>query len=85
MILRRAWNATCPDGELRDYFANAVEHRITQVDNCPGDATCEVELAEDFVSQCDKVFAAHNPQSYEEAAALALAIDTTGLYDLVGN
>jgi hypothetical protein len=85
MSIQRAWTVTCADGELRDSFANAVAHRITQIDNCPGDAYANPELVDDFVEKCDAIFAEHNPETLEAALELANEIDTTELYDLVQN
>lgn len=85
MSIRRAWQGTCADGHFRDQFANAVAHRITQVDNCPGDAHVSVELVDDFVDRCDALFAQHCPESGDAVAALAAEIDTVDLYDLLQN
>jgi hypothetical protein len=81
----KAWNATCADGKLRDQFANAVGHRITQIDNCPGDAFVTAELVDDFVERCDKLFDHYNPASADEVKTLAMEVDTFDLYDLIQN
>ena len=85
MNLRRAWSATCPDGYLMDAFANAIEHRITQIDNDPLDAYVTVELVEDFVARCDRIFAENNPSNLEEVEKLATEIDTLELYEYIRN
>ncbi len=85
MAIRRVWNATCAEGQLRDQFANSVAHRITQIDNCPGDSHESVELVEDFVERCDAIFAERHPETSEQVEKLAAEIDTTDLYDLCQN
>ncbi len=83
--IRRAWSGTCADGKLRDRFANLVAHRITQIDNCPGDAYATAELVADFVERCDRIFAEHGPETIESVEKLAAEIDTDELYDLIVN
>lgn len=84
-MIRRAWYATCPDGVLRDQFANAVAHRITQIDNCPGDGFVAAVLVDDFVDRCDRLFSQHGPETAEAVEQLAAEIDTADLYDLFEN
>jgi len=82
--IRRAWSATCPDGRIRDHFANAVAHRITEESHESAMAGYPPELVDDFVERCDSIFAKHGPEDYEAAAKLAAEIDTAELYDLCG-
>lgn len=82
--LRRAWQGTCPEGSLRDYFANSVAHRINEEHQSQPVCWGEAELVEDFVDRCDAIFAEHNPEDSEAAAKLAEEIDTTDLWENVG-
>jgi len=84
-MIKRAWSATCVEGNLRDQFVNAVSRRITQVDNCPGEAAYAVVMAEDFAERCDAIFTEHNPETASAVASLAGWIDTTNLYECVQN
>lgn len=84
MSIRRAWSATCTDGYLRDMFANAVAHRITEETHESAMAGYPAELVEDFVSRCDAIFEQHDPETAEAVESLADEIDTDGLYDCVG-
>ncbi len=83
-MFRRAWNATCTDGHLRDIFANAVAYRIEEENH---EATAQgypPELVEDFIDLCDALFAQVNPETTEAAEELAASVDTASLYELVG-
>lgn len=82
--IRRAWSGTCPDGEIRDYFCNSVAHRITEENHDSAVAGYPPELVEDFVERCDRIYDEHNPEDAEAAQELADSVDTTELYDLVG-
>lgn len=84
--IRRAWNATCPEGELRDYFCNQVASRILSRAEANDSAVAgyPAELVEDFLERCDALFAGHNPETPEEAAALAETVDVAPLFDYVG-
>lgn len=84
LSIRRAWSGTCPDGHLRDYFANSVAHRINEESHDSAMAGYSPELVEDFVDRCDRLFAEHSPDTYERVAALATEIDTLDLYELTG-
>jgi len=84
-MITRAWSATCVEGNLRDQFSNAVSHRITQIDNCPGEAAYTVELVVDFAARCDAIFAEHNPETRAAVDSLASEIDTLDLYTCTQN
>ena len=84
-MIRRAWNVTCPEGPLMDDFANSLAHRITQDEIGPSADYTTAILVDDFVEQCDKIFAQHNPATSEEVERLAAEINTDSLYDLVQN
>ena len=81
--IRRAWNPTCPEGKLRDRFANAVAHRILSSEEAHDSAVAgyPAVLADDFVERCDQLFAEHSPETTEAAELIAESINTADLFD----
>lgn len=84
--ISRAWSGTCTDGWLRDLFVNAVAHRIEEENHDAHAQGYPPELVEDFVERCDALFEAASPEplTAEAVDELAADIDTSDLYELVG-
>ena len=83
--IRRAWSATCPDGWLRDHFANGLCHLITEENQESASLGFPPELVDDFVDRCDKLFDAARPDTVEAVDELIRTTETTELFDLVGD
>ena len=84
--VRRAWSATCPDGHLRDRLANAVANRIGEENHDSAMQGYPPELVEDYLDRIDTLYADEctGDETPEQIESFAATVDTTDLYDLVG-